>query len=147
MGWRLARQTITVANNAGAVERLELPFIERQIIIPQFFQFTLGGVPPATFLTIAVSHDLDSPIPTSGFTLILENPDVWIHHIWGANEVVTVERDLRGYELELAGPQMLVAEQGASGAAIEVHCKLWYATRDVSLQEWSAVARRTTIGG
>lgn len=140
---RTARANHTQATGGGGSSPLYLPQLEGRVIVPQYVQLGISGDPAAT-VGIALSYNRDWIPEPDALGTIIKDPSIWVFdHFDVAGAELAKRIDLRGYEIELGGPQSLCC-YNVSGNNVEIYAHLWYEIKMVGDLHWADVARRTS---
>ena len=135
----------SVPANEGIVVELPLPQIEGLIIIPTFVSFLRNLNDSAADVHVGLAHNRDFVVPTIGDAVgtLYSLDDVWLAHGFDDGGG-SYHRDLRGEEMELAGPQSFVVLNGVNNAR-EYAVVMSFTTKRIGLNEWAAIATRTSF--
>lgn len=135
---RFARAHLAAPQSAGSSVELPLPQIERQVIIPSLIFITSDQIPDASMM-VAISHNLSIADPAN--MSFIDDASIWIFVpvLTSAGFII----DMRGFGIELGGPQRLVA-RNEDNATRNFHLLMWYDTKEVRSIEWAAIVRRTS---
>jgi len=139
---RTARAQVSVANGAFTSQEFSLPFITGQLILPQSMHVFIDVSDAGSRNFIGLSHNVGRPALTAHPQFATE-PDIWwSHNFSGAPAGVDI--DLRALNIELAGPQQLLAFQD-SGGTREYGVRMIYFTKMVDTIRWAQIAKATSF--
>lgn len=142
MAVRIARVGSNVSSGAAENHPLKLPNIEGILIVPLLVIFQCQFPFETHDVGIWLNHQRDAALLTDIQQDVYNDPLNWLGVTFGGEP--TVSYDLRGYEVEIAGPQTVKMWNGSS-ASSGMACTMWYETRKIELLRWANIAQRTSF--
>lgn len=134
---RVARANLLIPSTSGIGIELQLPQIERQLILPQYVQFSFE-IQFTAYVALGLSHQKDHEGPVATFD-IPGDESVWVYDSYEAQSPITTKIDLRGFEFELGGSQAFIGFNGL-GTQRQAWCMMWYETKMIgSIADWAAI--------
>lgn len=136
---KIVPPVITTGNGSGI--ELPMPHIEGLLILPQLVVMTIDTPSAGDNVLAGLSFQRDHAGPGS-MTDAWSDPTIWLYHNFGGEPTARI--DLRGLQVELAGPQAFVIRNDGGGTRA-LACTMWYDTRNTDLSNWAAIAQATSF--
>lgn len=119
-----------------------LPIIEGTVYRPIWVRYWTDLTPTAIGGWY-LGYQRDLAVLENAAEDLWDNPNLWLPKGFSTTSEVSIDVDLRGFDLLIGGPQQF-GRVNTSGGARSYGCTMWFEDVKVSKQDWVAIISRTS---